>query len=148
MNTLESRIINNQIIGLVRTKDMFFIFREVRPVFGLLDGQYTFVFKTRLSPKFGRCWRLERYLDENGTIYEHLPRVDHIELKEAQILIHKGNKPEDSAGCWLPGLTLHNSLNSIEVRRSTEAFNELMKSNRESDIILKLNCNYKNEMYE
>lgn len=148
MSVLESRIIKNQIIGIVKTEGMFFIFREVRPVFGLLDGQYTFIFEPRLSPKFGKCWRLERYSDENGTIYEHLPRTNHVAIRDAQILIHKGNKPEDSAGCWLPGLILHNTLDSIEVRRSTEAFNELMRRNEGQKIVLKLKCNYKSQMDE
>lgn len=143
MNTLESKIINGTLIGVVKTNGMFFIFREVRPVFGLLDGKYSFRFEPRISPKFGQCWRLDYYRDEAGTIYEHLPRSSKDLIRNAQILIHKGNKPIDSAGCWLPGLTLHETLTSIEVRRSTEAFRELMISSEGGAIEFELICRYK-----
>lgn len=107
-------------------KDLFFIFREVKPVIApLFSEEISLIFRKSFSQKFGDCWCLEEIRDENGEEIPHMGELTQ-KLSSRRILIHAGNVKEDSEGCLLPGKQIVLSPN-VRVNHSKLALAELDK---------------------
>lgn len=107
-----------------RDKEIFFLFREVKPVLPpLFDDEITLHFERTHSKKFGSCWCLTKMTTIDGHELPHMGS-DKETLSSRRILIHKGNIAEDSAGCFLPGLSA-NTKPRLRVKDSALALAQL-----------------------
>lgn len=143
---LKHEIIGDNYIGLIQadSDEIFFIFREVKPVLApILNDVRILLFKPTTSVKFGVCWVLYRIEDAEGNEILHAGDGN-VPLESRRILIHRGNYIEDSSGCLLPGTALEYVSNKPVVRHSSIAFDFLMSKARTCDIRLVINGNWKN----
>lgn len=88
--------------------DIAFVLREKKHYISQLDldenSEVKFQFRKDKSPKFGDCWLLEGY----GT-------GKMIWCEGRRILIHRGNSPANSAGCWIVGRVTDTTFKSCDV---------------------------------
>lgn len=141
---LETRVEDDEYVGIVECYDidLVFLFREVKPVIPPIAGDsVTLCFKPSFSSKFGKVWVLAHMYDADGTEYLHLGQED-IKLIERRILIHKGNRKENSAGCFLVGTKLDTN-GKLTVLNSTQAFDKLMAVAGDREVVFKLQGNWK-----
>lgn len=126
------------LVGLIICEEVDFMFREVKPVLGLIteEDEVELCFRLHTSPKFGRCFILYKIL-RNGEVYTNMTGE---ELESRRILIHPGNEPTDSAGCLLPG-KLEERTGKPFISQSRLAMDKLIAEN--SHITLKLRGSYK-----